>query len=315
MVLKYKWSIHAVLVSTSLNKVKARKIAFDILHKKPVFYRKTKEHHRFDNILATHFSKFRTKVVNSDVSIVFGLLKPEFRHFEGGSITSFFKKGFSKVKELASSGIEKVKDIFTVRNGYNNKATTLIKDYGNYKIRKIVIVRSPIKSYIKYILNVVSFGKFLQALKQTPYDKLFHLSMNIELENGQVITVEKNEVIEIHRTVKSYSNSEMMPVDLKGKVLSFNDLLENGYKNAGSDSAYFHYNAWNNNCQNYIMYLIKGSGLNSPSIQSFVLQDITKLLENTPDFTKKFGYAITTAASIANKISGAGNKRPIYYYY
>jgi len=315
MVLKYKWSIHAVLVSTRLNKVKARKIAFDILHKKPVFYRKTKEHHRFDNILAAHFSKFKTKVINHDVSIVFGLLKPEFRHFEGGSITSFFKKGFSKVKELASSGIDTVKDIFTVRKGYNNKATAVIKDLGNYRIKKVVIVRSPIKSYIKYLLNVISFGKFLEALKQTPYDKLFHLSMNIELENGQVISVEKNEVIEIHRTVKSYSNSEMMPVYTQGDIITLNDLLENGIKAAGSESAFFTYNAWNNNCQNFIIYLLKGSGFNSPSIQSFVLQDISKLIANTPEFTKKFGSAITTAASIANKISGAGNKRPIYYYY
>jgi hypothetical protein len=301
MVVKNKWAIHNVIVSTRLNKVKARKIAFDILHKKPIFYRKTKEHHRFDNIYAPHFSKFRTKVINPDVSIIFGLLKPEFQHLEGGSIASLLKSGYDKVKNVVS-------DVFSVRDGFNNKNTAIIKELGNQKIISISIVRSPVKSYITNILNVVSYGKFLKALNKTPYEKLFHLSMNIILDNYQSLTIEKNEVADINKTFKQYPSSEMMPVDLKNQTITLNDLLTNGLKNAGSIEKFFRYNPWSNNCQNFIMYLLNGSNLNSPIIENFVLQDIKELVENTPEYVKTFGYSVTTLAGIMNKLIGKGKK-------
>jgi len=298
MPVKNKWSIHAVLVSTKLKKPEAKKIAIDIIHKQPEFYRKTKDHHRFDNITADHFTKFRSKVINDNVSIIFGLLKQDSK-LEGGSIGSFIKKGIEKVKD-------KVKEVFTPRNGYNNKSSSIIKQFGNEKIKTILIIRAPIEKFIKIALNVISLGKFNESLKKTPYDDLYHLSMNIQLENNTTITIEKNEVINIQKGAKPYKNSEKMVVSLKGKELTLNQLLEAGYKNAGSDSKYFQYDGFENNCQNYIMYLLNGSGLSTPEIKKFVLQDITKLIEDSPEYAKKFGSAATTIAGVADKLLGNG---------
>ena len=302
MPVKNKWSIHAVLVSTKLKKPEAKKIAIDIIHKQPVFYRKTKDHHRFDNITAEHFSKFRTKVINDNVSIIFGLLKPDSK-LEGGSIGSFLKKTVSKGIEKVK---EKVKEVFSPRNGYNNKSSSVIKQVGNQKIRNIIVVRAPIEKFIKTALNAITLGKFKESLAKTPYDDLYHLSLNIQIEDNSIITIEKNEVINIQKGAKTYKNSEKMNVDLKNKDITLNEFLEAGYKNAGNDSKYFQYDAFNNNCQNYIMYLLNGSGLSTPEIKKFVLQDITKLIEETPDYAKKIASLTTDVAGVADKLLGNG---------
>jgi hypothetical protein len=130
--------------------------------------------------------------------------------------------------------------------------------------------------------------------------------LNIQIENNSIITIEKNEVINIQTGAKTYKNSEKMNVDLKNKDITLNEFLEAGYKNAGSDSKYFQYDAFSNNCQNYIMYLLNGSGLSTPEIKKFVLQDIKNLIEETPEYAKKIASLTTTVAGVADKLIGNG---------
>lgn len=73
------WRIHAVLVSDTLPFKEAETIAQHILRKDKIFNRHEGNNYRFRNIVKQRFSKFRSKKVNNEVVIVFGLLKPEFR--------------------------------------------------------------------------------------------------------------------------------------------------------------------------------------------------------------------------------------------
>jgi hypothetical protein len=88
---------------------------------------------------------------------------------EGGGIGSFLKKTVSKGVEKVK---EKVKEVFTPRNGYNNKTSSIIKKFGNQKIRNIIVVRAPIEKFIKTALNAITLGKFKESLAKTPYDDL-----------------------------------------------------------------------------------------------------------------------------------------------
>ena len=51
-------------------------------------------------------------------------------------------------------------------------------------------------------MNAVSLGKFDNS---NPYDKLYHLAMDVHLANGKVIRVEKNAII----------NMDLDPIDKK----------------------------------------------------------------------------------------------------
>lgn len=70
------WELHAVLISSDIPLEKAKKMAMDIIKdKSKTFYRKTEEHYRFRNIPKTKFKAFRTKIVNPNVTLVFGEMK------------------------------------------------------------------------------------------------------------------------------------------------------------------------------------------------------------------------------------------------
>ena len=73
------WALHAVLISTKESLEKAKKQSQDIIKdKNRSFYRIEGEHYRFRNLSKQKFSEFRSKIVNPNITLVFGKLKKEY---------------------------------------------------------------------------------------------------------------------------------------------------------------------------------------------------------------------------------------------
>ena len=72
-----KYALHAVIISNTIPYPAALQSAKNITKKKKLFMRATEESYRFRNIPKTQFiqSSFRSKVVNPDITLVFGKLK------------------------------------------------------------------------------------------------------------------------------------------------------------------------------------------------------------------------------------------------
>lgn len=72
------FKLHAVIIDKKVPLKEARRIAQDIIKdKNKTFYRETGQSYRFRNIPKTKFiqTKFSTKIVNPNISLVFGHLK------------------------------------------------------------------------------------------------------------------------------------------------------------------------------------------------------------------------------------------------
>lgn len=72
------FELHAVIINKSVPLEKAKKLASDIIKdNNRKFYRDTTDSWRFRNIAKTKFkdSSFRSKVVNKDITLIFGELK------------------------------------------------------------------------------------------------------------------------------------------------------------------------------------------------------------------------------------------------
>jgi hypothetical protein len=70
------YALHAVVIDKSVPIDKAQKMAQDIIKdKSKTFYRETEESYRFRNIPKTKFKAFRTKVINPNVSLIYGEMK------------------------------------------------------------------------------------------------------------------------------------------------------------------------------------------------------------------------------------------------
>ena len=214
-------------------------------------------------------------------------------------------------EDLAGGNIiSTAKSLIYGRSDYPDVQKKMIERYGGTAITGIKIGRTPLPSLIKYAINLVSLGSFQKLLKQSPYDKLYHLFCIVTLETGTKIILEKNEAINM-KTVTSYNpkNTQYEEATYIPSGLTFKELLDNGQKIQGKK--WFVYNAVSNNCQDYIIALLKGSSILTKQLQDFIKQDVKTLFETLPG-TKKVMDVVT---GIGNKIDIIKKGGKLEYHY
>lgn len=174
----------------------------------------------------------------------------------------------------------------------------LLKEIGNQEIISIKIVRTPLEAPIQGLLNIVSLGTFQKAVKDSSYDSMFHLALflnnEIQLDKQAVITMMRNNPIK--------SNSEVYEVAIGAdQKITFQTLLDKTRTLMG-DSAFTNYNARTNNCQDFVMAILKANDLNSPQAQTFVKQDAEAIFTKMPKFTDKVAKFFTDVGAVADEL-------------
>jgi len=181
-------------------------------------------------------------------------------------------------------------------------AIKFLKDNGEARLIHGNINRKPISSKINIALNVVSLNQFQRNLDNTPFDELFHLSLDAVLSNNKTVKIEKLERISltyIDKIVDVPDNN--MPIPLPN--ITLNEFINNGYKEMRDK--FFSYSGFNNNCQMFLLGLLRGSNALTPSAQQFIKQDTERLFENIP-WTRRIMDSITGLAAKADIISQGG---------
>ena len=121
--------IQTVQIKSAVGLDKAKEHAEHILRKKNTKVRQTKTMFRFRNLPKTRFvpGSYRSKKINKYITLTFGELKPEFGHLKGGGIFDYFKKGVERVKDLASTAVQKGKELVEkARKKVKDRGTTLL---------------------------------------------------------------------------------------------------------------------------------------------------------------------------------------------
>ena len=212
----------------------------------------------------------------------------------GSGLMDFIKKGFKTVKTMING-----------RNDYPPAERKIISDEGEIIIKEIIVYREPLESKVNALVNLISSGKFDEVKKKYGYDEMYHLFMVVKLDNDVRILIEKNEVINIHLNPSIKVTAQSMPVALNNKKISFKQFLDNGQNYMGDK--YFKYDAFTNNCQNYISSLLKSNGLDNPTVNSFVVQDLGGLTRDMGKTNSDIFRGITDLAAKFNILAkGAG---------
>ena len=76
------------------------------------------------------------------------------------------------------------------------------------------------------MLNAVSLGAFSKRFGRLPYDKLFHLRLDLTFEDGSRLAVEKNEVINMYTNPKKLKGGEQKEILNVPPELTLNKMLE-----------------------------------------------------------------------------------------
>ena len=189
----------------------------------------------------------------------------------------------------------------------------MLDSYGNNTIKSITVLRKPIQSGVKRFINLVTKNGFDQAQKQLNYDQIYHLYINMTLDNGKTVGIEKNARINTH--IGGFPTSGISPANMLHVPVNnirLKDFIENGEKKLGDNM--YRYNATSYNCQNFIETLMTANGI--AGTNAFVMQDASKLI--TSSGLSHGAKVITDVAALGERmIKGHGTKgytrkTPIY---
>lgn len=189
--------------------------------------------------------------------------------------------------------------------GYPKYVSDIIKKYGNNNIIKIEIGRTPIQTAIDKLMNIMMLGKLEKRKERMGYDDLFHLRLIAHLDNGKRVSMEKNERINmsINEGRRKAKNEEIATVEGNFEGLTINDMLE-GAKRIQGDK-FFKYSASSNNCQDFVLALLKGSNIGDMEDFNFVKQDVKSLFSQY-GYMKKIQDKVTNIAGKFNQLVYGG---------
>lgn len=160
-------------------------------------------------------------------------------------------------------------------------------------ITSLKVVRSPIQSFIHKFLNVLTLGEWKKKLKEEGFDKLFHIKLVV----NNKFALEKRPSVYFGNIRHEKDEEELnIPVNKKMTIGELISKAQMRMKNKFTE-----YDAFTNNCQDFIKGVLVSNGLYSPSINSFVYQDITKLIQKLPGYTKDIAKKITDTAGGVNE--------------
>jgi len=179
-----------------------------------------------------------------------------------------------------------------------------LRKHGDEPINRIVIVRNPVQKFLTGAMNAVSLGSFGKKFGRLPYDDLFHLQLWVTTASG-VYGLEKNEVITFTHNPRPAQNAEQRVVPIKPN-LTMGGMMVEAEKIQGN--RFTRYDASSNNCQDFVMALLKGSGLGDEADYKFVKQDVDSLFKDD-SFLRKMSRQLTNlGASVSTAITGVDDK-------
>lgn len=208
------------------------------------------------------------------------------------------KKAVSAVTGKAKQIGNTLSQVVTGATDFSPSVRKILEAEGNNIVKRIVVGRTPVQKAITMALNLVSQGKFQENQDELNYDKLYHLFAEVYLDNGKQVRVEKNEVITMTMgNFKQDPDTDRQEVPMT-EAISFRDMIHNARQKMGGK--FFAYDSANNNCQDFIMAFLQGSGLGTQENYTFIKQD-----------TKSLFKGLTKTRAVAKQVTNLGQRANI----
>lgn len=222
--------------------------------------------------------------------------------------------------------IEHVKELVQpIPTKLNNISTKIMLNAGLYIIKKLTVIRTPLKQHWKAAIDAISLGQLDELQKKYGFDKLFHLALLAEVQKSdgstENVKIEKNETVDIVPFVQERdinNESELMEIIPRHQT-TLNQLIENTLKFMGPNK-FYEYNAFGtgdrgsvNNCQVFIRDILKSNGLLTAQANKFIYQNIEQITKDLN--SSKFSYVpkvihnITRIGSHLSRLIGKGTKK------
>jgi hypothetical protein len=227
----------------------------------------------------------------------------------GKGLLNVIKQGFKKVGKTL---IDAPQVVLQNPSRLNQQARNNLDLFGDTEISQMKVCRTPVQKLVQIALGVVSLGEFQKRIENADYDDIFHLYLVITLKDGNVFTLEKNSIIELNQVPNTYyrDKSECRNIPINRNNITLKDLLTKTERQMGN--RFYTYSAKQNNCQEFVLQILKSNQLGDETIYDFVKQD-TKQLFKDDSYLRKLSNSVTTIGEKATTLfKGKGIKQKIY---
>jgi len=200
-----------------------------------------------------------------------------------------------------------------VRTYASPAVRSALKRYGSKKIVDAAVVRQPVESGVKKVVDFMTLGKLSENTKRLGYDDIFHLGLLVRLEDNTILKLEKNEVV----VVKVISDASTYPDALEVKIPPNKQVplvvFLNKAEQLFSENDFWLYDPITNNCQVFVKNLLEGNDLLTHDLEDFIMQDARALIEDDPVF-KRVGRMLTDLGGIFDIVKHGSNVRTIQHW-
>ncbi len=191
-----------------------------------------------------------------------------------------------KDKSQGSGLIEGKKD-------FSKKIKKILNKYGNNRIVELKIGRRPLSNYINKALNLLSLGKWEKLRNEFYTDKLFHIFLVIELDNGKILSFEKNDIVNLDFDERcNLKNVDCLDIEDYEGNLRLEELIKIPLDEMGKNR-YFPYDPFKLNCGIFIEDILRTFDLYNNEIRDFSKQDLNEIILRLPNYVKKVARMIT----------------------
>jgi hypothetical protein len=206
---------------------------------------------------------------------------------DGEGIGDWFNAIRSRVQHIKERIQGVVKSITGTRDNFKPSMRAHLEKDGDTPITGISIARTVLGRTFTKVLGMIQ--KLGNHIPNVPHDYLFHVFAIIKLSNGSSYIIEKNQDLNMVK-YSPRPNQEVVALSSVPSGLTMNKMLETTINKVGKERV-FHYSAFSNNCQRFLMDLLESNNVSlSQSEKSFILQDVSDLV---PSWGKKLAQILT----------------------
>ena len=193
---------------------------------------------------------------------------------------------------------------------YNSDCWKILENYGDYPIKRIYLVRQPIRKSIKLFLNIITLYKFDREMNKyiestdNPICFPYHSSLIIEVElpdrTQKKILIEKNNCIKFALNFRVYDNQVIRKLPLAKKNYTLKQIMKVTKERIGNNK-FFNWQVTRNNCQIFVKDILITLGKFTKKRKEFIFQEEFFRYIQFSDFSI---HTIYTIANLINMFEG-----------
>jgi hypothetical protein len=185
---------------------------------------------------------------------------------------------------------------------YNKRCEQILEAYGNWKIKKVYLVRRPISKLVSLCFNVITLFQYNKAISDSQDNYPYHAAIIFEIKRKnkiKLLLLEKTNIINICDSFLINKTHELVKVPIN-KVFKIKKILETTRQRMGPKE-FFNWNLDKNNCQEFIKEMLITMDQYTNKHHEFIFRDKIIKLYNPSEFSLHLFNCLVIAINFVEK--------------